>query len=190
MEKRGGFAVPRWSTQRGETLKSPVNDLIAQARIAWVNWESPELKPVDAGGYSVIYSVVPGLIAKVGLIEHSEVEAQRMLASRGLALPVLDFADEHETSSIVRKAVCSVHGMRPVVENVCTCHAPVAVLFMPEAQGIEGFGRKETERFMVKVAAICHTQLDRLWDMKLQNLASYSGHLVALDFGDPEREDW
>jgi hypothetical protein len=190
MEKRGGIAVPRWSTQRGEIVQNPVNDLLAQAKITWVNWESSELRPIDIGGYSVIYSVVPGLIAKVGLIEHGEVEAQRMLSSMGLALPVLDFAAVHETSAAVRRAVCSVHGIRPVVENTCTCHEPLGVLFMPEAQGIEGFGKKEIERFMVKVAAICYTQLGRLWDMKVQNLASYHGHLVALDFGDPEREDW
>ena len=190
MEKRGGITVPRWSTHREEQAQSPVNDLLSQAKIAWVNWESPELQPVAAGGYSVIYSVVPGLIAKVGLIEPGEVEAQRVLAQRGLALPVLDFIATHETSAAVRKDVCSVHGMRPVVENTCTCYQPVGVLFMPEAYGIEGFDKKEIEQFMVKVAALCYSQFDRLWDMKEQNLASYNGHLVALDFGDPEREDW
>jgi hypothetical protein len=190
MERRGDIVVPRWSTYKGETVQHPVNDLLAQSNIAWVNWDSPELQPKDAGGYSVIYSVVPGLIAKVGLIERDEVEAQRFLASMGLALPVLDFAETHETSEAVRRAVCSAHGVRPVVANRCTCHEPVAVLCMPEAHGIETFRETEIERFMVTVAAICQTQLARVWDMRVHNVASYRGRLVALDFGDPEREDW
>src|SRR5437667_6240651 len=98
MEKQGGIVVPHWSTHREERAGSPVNDLLSQTKIAWVNWDSPELRPIDAGGYSVIYSVVPGLIAKVGLIEQGEVEAQRLLSSMGLALPVLDFVAAHETS--------------------------------------------------------------------------------------------
>jgi hypothetical protein len=189
MERPGGIAVPRWSTHEVQFVHNPVNDLLAQVKISWVNWESAGLRPIDVGGYGVIYSVAPGLIAKVGLIEQDEVEAQRFLASMGLALPVLDFAGAHDTSEAVRKTVCSVHGARPVVKDTCTCHEPVAVLFMPEAHGIEAFSEREIERFMVTIAAICQTQLGRLWDMRVHNVASYRGLLVALDFGDPERDN-
>ncbi len=77
MERRGGIAVPRWSTHEVQYVQHPFNDLLAQAKIAWVNWESPELRPRDAGGYGVIYSVAPGLVAKIGLIEVGLGSAQK-----------------------------------------------------------------------------------------------------------------
>ncbi len=118
----------------GPTL-APIqlSDLLIQARIAWVNWESAGLAPYDVGGYSVIYELAPGLVMKAGLVEPEEVAIQQQLAQRGLALPVLDYEERVVASESVRRAVCSQHGIRPVIANTCTCNETVGVLLMPQA---------------------------------------------------------
>lgn len=168
----------------------PIDEMLQSVKISWINWESPDLELYEPGGYSIIYRVVPGLIAKVGLIEDREVQTQQYFANRGKALPVLDFKEEEETSETVRKAVCSIHGERLVVANTCTCHSPVSVLLMPQAYKPLGFSKKTIEGFMDEIADMCEKELVLTWDYKEQNVAQYQGHLVALDFGDPNRADW
>ena len=171
-----------------------LSNLLVQARIRWVNWESADLAPYDVGGYSVIYQLVPGLVMKAGLIEPEEVAIQQQLAQRGLALPVLDYDEQVVASERVRRAVCSEHGIRPVVANRCTCHETVGVLMMPQAsplpERMSAVASQEIDRFMERVSEICVTELGVAWDAVRKNVARFGSRLVALDFGDPDREDW
>jgi hypothetical protein len=125
------YGLPRVNR---ENQMIPINEMLSQVKISWINWESPDLKPLNVGGYSVIYQVVPGLIAKAGLIEPEVVSAQHALAQRGLALPILDYEAVVATSQQVQQAVCSEHGIRLVVPNGCRCDSPLSVLLMPEAE--------------------------------------------------------
>ena len=49
---------------------------------------------------------------------------------------------------------------------------------------------KDVQAFMELVVEVCERELDFTWDAVTRNVAVYGDRLVALDFGDPEREDW
>ena len=83
--------------------------------------------------------------------------------------------------------------MRLVVANTCTCDLPVDVLLMHEAVpvvAVKGLTDKDVQAFMELVVEVCERELDFTWDAVTRNVAVYGDRLVALDFGDPEREDW
>ncbi len=131
---------------------------------------------------------------KAGLVEPEEVAIQQQLAQRGLALPVLDYEERVVASESVRRAVCSQHGIRPVIANTCTCNETVGVLLMPQASPLpERMSAAYSQRidlFMERVSEVCVTELGVAWDAVRKNVARFGSRLVALDFGDPDREDW
>ena len=98
-----------------------IPEMLQTIHLAMVNWQSPDVEQINIGGYSVLYRLAPGLVAKVGLIEPEEAKAQSYLAGLGLALPVIDYGFQVGVGEKVSKDVCSVHGIRPVVENYCSC---------------------------------------------------------------------
>ena len=164
--------------------------MLQNIHLGMVNWHSPDIEQVNVGSYSVLYKLAPGLVAKVGLIEPEEAKAQEYFATLGLALPVIDYGFQVGVGEKVSRDVCSVHGIRPVVENYCSCGHSQAVLLMPEAHPPRGYTEPEIITFMDHVSDIYARLFEQTWDYTMRNVAMYQGHLVALDFGDPEREDW
>ena len=167
-----------------------IPEMLQTIRLAMVNWHSPDLEQVNVGGYSVLYKLAPGLVAKVGLIEPEEAKAQEYFSTLGLALPVIDYGSQVGVGEKVSHDVCSVHGIRPVVENYCSCGHSQAVLLMPEAHPPIGYKEAEILTFMDHVSDLYARLFDATWDYQKRNVAVFQGHLVALDFGNPEREDW
>jgi hypothetical protein len=92
------------------------SDIPTQSTIATINWQAP-LQRVNIGGFSVIYRLAPSLIAKVGLVEQEEVQAQKYMAKLGVALPVLDYNPIVKVSADISRDRCSEHGVRPVEAN-------------------------------------------------------------------------
>src|SRR5947207_14635106 len=91
-------------TPPGEQSGNAIDAIRTAIRIDMINWQSPDLELYDFGGYSVVYRIAPGLIAKVGLIEEDEVIAQNYFARLHKAVPVIDYQSEVETSAEVRTA--------------------------------------------------------------------------------------
>ncbi len=174
-----------------DTVRSiiPENAIENLMKAHLINWFSSEISLIEPSGYGVVYSVFRGFVAKAGLIEPEEAAAQREMANLGYALPVLDFAEDQELSSKIRREICSVHGVRRVVPNVCQCNWLHSVILMPHAQNVKGFTLEQIDSFIETVADEAWKR-GILWEGDYRNVASFQGKLVALDFGDPEREDW
>jgi hypothetical protein len=129
------------------------------------------------------------VVAKVGQIEPSEVEAQRHFAGQGLALPVFDYQQQVELPPAVGREVCPVHGLRvdilPEEGYTCTCGTPQAVLLMPAADDdLDGVDQAELAAFLSDFAQRCEQEVGLRWDSRALNVARYQGRLVALDFGE------
>ncbi len=145
---------------------------------------------IGMGGYSVVYAIVTGLCVKVGQIAEDEAEAQRHLAGRGLALPVLDYASGVGLAAVIHRECCGRHGVRRDIlaeDGVpCTCREALDALLMPIADlAVSTWDEATRFRFRLQVDQVCEKELDRIWDNRPANLACYQGRLVALDFGEP-----
>lgn len=85
-----------------------------------------------------------------------------------------------------------VPGRRSLPENmiICCCGARLGVLLMPEADTAiwEQYDVLTIAEFLEEVSSYCYEELGHTWDATERNLAVYNGHLVALDFGDPEAD--
>ena len=70
----------------------------------------------------------------------------------------------------------------------CCCGARLGVLLMPEADTTiwETYDALTIAEFLEEVSTYCFEAFRHTWDEAERNLAIYNGHLVALDFGDPE----
>ena len=153
-----------------------------------IDWD--ERQALDGGGFTVVYQVAPGIVAKVGDVRPEEVNAQRHFAAKCKALPVLDYQEIIWLPDDVCEEVCPVHGLRSniVADGLdCTCSEPQAVLLMPLAEPAwEDAKTPEGQAFMAEIAGECWEELGLLWDERPGNLAHYQGHLVALDFGEED----
>lgn len=158
-----------------------------------IDWKRALLRST-IGAYALIYEVAPGVVAKVGFVAAEESERQGRLAERGWALPVLGYAGDLDLPRFISKAVCAEHGLRELPEDMvaCCCDSPLAVLLMPEADPAiwEYFDALTIAEFIEQVDAYCFEELGEQWDGEERNVAVYQGHLVALDFGDPEADCW
>ncbi len=149
-----------------------------------VNWEEAEL--ISNGGLGVIYRVAPSIVAKVAsFIGDEEIAAQFYFSTKNKALPVLSYSHGLTLSSRIHRDCCSVHGMREVTDEDCTCDETVDVLLMPEAETNLTY-TEEIAAFMDDIEQACGDEINRTWDKRLRNVARHQGHLVALDFGDPD----
>ena len=165
--------------------------MLAPVKIGWINWESPDLVCLGRGDASLVYRLLPGLVAKVGFIAPAEVKTQQYLAALEKALPIVDYASSTTVSPSICTALCRLHGTRPALATTsrCTCQRPLAVLLMPEATAPHSYTEKQMQAFRQQIVSLCRTHLHRSWEDTPQHLAVYHDHLVALDFGEPEPED-
>jgi len=156
-----------------------------------IDWEHARLLSA-AGAYGLIYRVAPGLVAKVGFILPEEAHLQQRLATCGKALPVLGYAEDVSLPLMISRTCCARHGRRWLPEDmiICCCGARLGVLLMPEADTAiwEQYDMLTIAEFLEEVSTYCFEEFGHTWDVAERNLAIYNGHLVALDFGDPEAD--
>jgi hypothetical protein len=152
--------------------------------ISEIHWNKAE--HIGDGGYGIVYRVAPTLVAKVADaidgIQSREVAIPQFFAARLEAVPILDYAQHVQVPAHIRKAACSVHGLRGIAPQICTCDLPVDVLLMPEAQTpLPRTG--EVFAFLDSILLVCREQFQYPWDAKVTNAGLFEGHFVALDFG-------
>jgi hypothetical protein len=156
-----------------------------------VDWEHATLLSANEA-YGLIYRIAPNLVAKVGFILPEETDLQQRLAARGQALPVLEYALDVSLPLKISQMFCAKHGRRVLPEDMIICFygAPLIVLLMPKTDTAiwDRFDALTIAEFMEEVSTYCFEELGHTWDAEERNLAIYQGHLVALDFGDPEAD--
>lgn len=145
-----------------------------------IDWSGREV--IGMGGQAVIFRVVPGYVVRIADLDYGELNAQRTLAARGLALPVLAVARNYDLPADVARDACPRHGYRSAYmsEPDCECYSK-DVLLLPEAQDTPE--DQPVDDFMDMVTEACATLCDRDWDARPDNVMIYNGHVVALDFG-------
>jgi hypothetical protein len=80
----------------------------------------------------------------------------------------------------IRKATCSVHGLRGIAPQICMCDLPVGVLLMPKAQTpLPRTGK--VIAFLDSILQVCLEQFQYPWDAKVTNAGLFEGHFVAPD---------
>ncbi|MHB8598386.1 MAG: hypothetical protein ACYDER_16405 [Ktedonobacteraceae bacterium] len=163
------------------------HDTRTRPTIATINWQHP-LERINLGGHSVIYRPAPGIVAKIGLVEPEEAEAQQHMAQLGKALPVLDYHPLVRVAGQISRDMCSEHGVRPVMPDTCSCGYAQSVLLMPEAARPIGVDERVLETFMQEMRRVCKRELGLDWTITPRNVGVYKRRLVGLDFGIPEPE--
>ena len=153
--------------------------------ISQIKWRKRQI--VGMGGYSVVFRVGGGVIAKVGRIDGDENEIQRLAAERELSVPVHDYQQDVDLPQAVTRDFYACHGPRKDIaapdDTACSCGESLDVLLMAEATIGEDLP-PDAEIVRARVEALCE-EFDRAWDNRPANFATYDGHTVALDFGDP-----
>lgn len=169
-------------TDRQRKVETPVS-------LDPIDWEHVPLLSA-AGAYGLIYRVVHGLVAKVGIIAREEADLQQHLAACGKALPVLGYAEDVSLPLTISRMFCAQHGRRALPKDMitCCCGMPLSVLLMPKADTAiwETFDALTIAEFLEETSSYCYEELGHVWDAEERNLAIYNGHLIALDFGDTE----
>lgn len=152
-----------------------------------IDWS--EAKPLNGGGYAMVFRVAPGYVAKVGEVQPREAEMQRWGHEQGYALPVCDYQRQVRIPREINEQVCPVHGPRNkiVPHPDCTCGYPQDVLLMPEAEIIPADERStETDKWCQQVAdQIFEDQMFCL-DLRPSNVMQWRGRTVIIDWGEVE----
>ena len=143
-----------------------------------IDWK--KARYLDGGGFAAVFDLGDGTVVKVGDIDPKEKESQEIMAGRGRALPVLEYEEDAEIPSKIRKLSCPEHGPRKhiVAEgDGCLCHEQLSILRMPRAEPAVA-----DQAFMDAVLEES-LSLPNVWDARPANVARWQGKLVALDFG-------
>jgi len=142
---------------------------------------------LGAGGYGVVYEVMPGLVVKVGLIADEEVEAQQRMAGVGKSVPVHAFAHGIYLPENICRNLCGVHGFR-TVSGGCSCHERRHdVLMMPKAEPAfsAGYTPAQVKAFLDEILLLSSQILGRSWALDEEAVMDFEGHLIVVDFGIP-----